>query len=122
MLFGGAAWEELLFRVGIYSFVYWLALRTCTALELGEGLARFAAEALGLVLSSLAFALAHFEPYTRWLGPGGRAFDPESFGWFALAGAVLGVIFRWRGAGVAACAHGLFNVALWIGVDPEVIA
>jgi hypothetical protein len=38
-----------------------------------------------------------------------------------LGGLALGLIFRWRGPGVAAWAHALFNVALWIGIDPDVI-
>jgi membrane protease YdiL (CAAX protease family) len=121
MLFGGAAWEELLFRVAVYSFSYWLIARFYAALDGTAAVGRVLAELGGLGLSSLAFAGAHFERFTGWIGPGGRAWDPAAFAWFALAGVVLGVIFRWRGAGVAAWAHGLFNVALWIGIDPDVV-
>ena len=37
------------------------------------------------------------------------------------AGILLGLVFRLRGPGVAAWAHGLFNVALLVGVDPDVL-
>jgi hypothetical protein len=118
---GAGAWEELLFRVGLYSLVYLIGLRFAAALGAGEGLARFAAEVGGLALSTLAFAAAHFEPVTGWLGLSERPFRLDSFAWLCLGGLALGLIFRWRGPGVAAWAHALFNVALWIGVDPDVI-
>ncbi len=121
LVFGAGAWEELLFRVGAYSFLYWLVLRFATALGRSEPFARGAAEALGLALSSLAFAAAHFDPPHRWLGLEPRPFDPALFAWLGLGGVLLGVLFRWRGPGVAAWAHGLFNVLLWIGVDPDVL-
>lgn len=121
LLFGGSAWEELLFRVGLYSLAWLLGLRFSTALGFGEGLGRAVAELAGLVVSSTLFALAHFTVVTRWFGVGGREFDPTLFAWYALAGVVLGLIFRLRGPGVAAWAHGLFNVALVLGVDPDVI-
>lgn len=121
LVFGAAAWEELFFRVGLYSFLYWLALRFVLSFDASERLARFVADAAGLVLSSLAFAAAHFAPVLRFLGPGGRPFDAALFTWLACGGALLGLLFRLRGPGVAAWTHGLFNVALWVGVDPDVI-
>ena len=121
LLFGGSAWEEMLFRVGVYSLLWLLALRFCSALGLGPGIGRVCAELCGLCLSAVLFALAHFTPVTRWFGSGGRDLEPTLFAWYALAGVVLGLIFRWRGPGVAAWAHGLFNLALVLGVDPDVI-
>jgi hypothetical protein len=118
---GAGAWEELLFRVGLYSLIYLLGLRFAAALGAGERVARAAAEVGGLTLSTLAFAAAHFAPVTEWLGLSSRAFRLDSFAWLCLGGLALGLIFRWRGPGVAAWAHALFNVALWIGVDPDVI-
>jgi hypothetical protein len=121
LVFGAGAWEELFFRVGLYSFVYWLALRFLGAFDVAERPARLAADVVGLSLSSLLFAAAHFEPVLRHFGTGGRPFDPALFVWLALGGAAMGLCFRLRGPGVAAWAHGLFNVALWIGIDPDVI-
>ena len=40
----------------------------------------------------------------------------------ALAGILLGLLFRWRGPGVAAWSHGLFNLALLLGIDPDVVS
>ena len=121
LLAGGAAWEEVLFRVGLYGALYLLARRTALALGSSDALAGWSGDALGLAGSSLVFAAAHLERFTRWLGPGGASPDPALFAWLALAGAVLGLVFRLRGPGVAAWAHGLFNLALWIGIDPDVI-
>jgi hypothetical protein len=121
LVFGAGAWEELLFRVGAYSFAYWLSLRFLTALGRSEPFSRGAADVVGLALSSLVFASAHFDPFHRWLGLASRPFDASVFAWLCLGGALLGVLFRWRGPGVAAWAHGLFNVLLWIGVDPDVL-
>ncbi len=120
-VFGAGPWEELLFRVGAYSFTYWLIVRFLGALDMSDRWARASAEFGALALSSLAFAAAHFEPVMRRFGVGGRAFDPALLAWLCLGGVLLGILFRWRGPGVAAWAHGLFNVALWIGVDPAVI-
>ncbi|MBM3986733.1 MAG: CPBP family intramembrane metalloprotease [Planctomycetes bacterium] len=121
LVFGAGAWEELVFRVGLYSFVYWLVRRFLAALGVRERVARASAEVLGLALSSLLFAAAHFQPVLRHFGPGGRPFDPALFAWLTLGGVAMGLLFRLRGPGVAAWAHGLFNVALWIGLDPDVI-
>jgi hypothetical protein len=121
LLFGGSAWEELLFRVGAYSFLYWLGLRFATAVGLGAGPARFAGEGVGLLGSAAVFALGHLQPFVGFLGGGGLEFEPSLFTWLLLAGVLLGLLFRWRGPGVAAWAHGLFNVALLVGVDPEVV-
>lgn len=118
---GAGAWEELVFRVGVYSLVYLLALRVGAAFGASEGVGRALAELCGLVLSSLAFAAAHFSPLTDWLSLPARDFRLDSFSWLCLGGVALGLIFRWRGPGVAAWAHALFNVALWIGIDPDVI-
>jgi hypothetical protein len=121
LAFGAGAWEELAFRVGLYSFVYWLAMRLAGSFGASEVGARLAGDVVGLSLSSLAFAAAHFEGVLAFLGKGGRPFDPALFAWFTLGGALLGLLFRWRGPGVAAWTHGLYNVALWVGIDPSVI-
>ncbi len=118
---GAGAWEELVFRVGVYSLVYLLALRAAGSILAGERVARGIADLSGWVLSSLAFAAAHFAPVTTWLDLPEREASLASFSWLCLGGLALGLIFRWRGPGVAAWAHALFNVGLWIGIDPDVI-
>lgn len=121
LLWGGGAWEELFFRVGGYSIGYLLSLRALTAFGVSEGLARAAAEVFALLGSSLCFAAFHLEACTGWIGAGGEAFDAGIFTWRALAGILLGLVFRLRGPGVAAWTHGLFNLALLVGAGPEVI-
>ena len=121
LVFGGSAWEELLFRVGAYSFLYWLTLRFLTALELSGRIGRWTAEVTALGGSSALFALLHMQPLADLLGPGAPPFEPPLFAWLLLAGLLLGLLFRLRGPGVAAWAHGLFNVALLVGVDPDVL-
>ena len=121
VLFGGSAWEELVFRMGSYSFLYWLGLRSLQALDAPERLGRAVGEVVGLLGSSAFFAAAHIEPLAGTLGGRGAAFDPSLFVWLLSAGVALGLLFRLRGPGIAAWAHGLFNVGLWIGIDPEVL-
>jgi hypothetical protein len=121
LLFGGAAWEELCFRVGGYGIAYLLARTALGAAGAGEHSSAWVADVVGLAVSSAIFAAAHLRRFTGWLGPGGAEFDPALFTWLALAGILLGLIFRLRGPGVAAWAHGLFNVALLAGVDPDVL-
>jgi hypothetical protein len=121
LLFGGAAWEELCFRVGGYGIAYLLARTASSAAGMGPRASAWVAESTGLAVSSAVFAAAHLSRFTGWLGAGGAQFDPALFTWLVLAGILLGLIFRLRGPGVAAWAHGLFNVALLAGVDPDVL-
>ena len=75
---------------------------------------------LSLLGSSLAFAAFHLEACVAWLGVGGDPFEPAIFTYRVLAGMLLGLLFRWRGPGVAAWAHGLFNLGLLLGAGPDV--
>ncbi len=121
VLCGGAAFEELVFRLGVLSAVWVLARRSLEALGASAPGARVTAEVLALGLSALAFAASHLERVVWVLaGPGGEPFDAAIFSWRLLAGILLGVLFRWRGMGVAAWAHALFNLALTIGAGPDV--
>ena len=85
-----------------------------------EGAARWGAELVGLLGSSVAFAAFHLEVAVAWLGVGGEEFHPAVFTYRVLAGVLLGLLFRWRGPGTAAWAHGLFNLALLLGASPDV--
>jgi hypothetical protein len=120
-LLGVGAFEELVFRVGLYGVAFLGARRLFSALGLAPGGARWGAEAAGLTLSSLAFAAFHYDRFVHWLYAGGLPFDQAGFTWRLMAGILLGVLFRARGPGVAAWAHGLFDIALLVGVSPEVL-
>jgi hypothetical protein len=117
---GAGAYEELLFRVGAYSLLYMAGGALFRFLGAEGPVARWGAEVSGLLGSSFLFAAFHLEAFTAWLGPGGEAYDPSVFTWRLLAGILLGLIFRWRGVGVAAWTHGLFNLALLLGAGPDV--
>jgi hypothetical protein len=121
LLFGGSAWEELCFRVGGYGLCFAVARALSGALGAGERAAALLAEIAGLGGSTLLFAAAHLALFNAWLGAGGAEFDPALFTWLCLAGILLALVFRLRGPGVAAWSHGLFNLALWVGVDPDIL-
>lgn len=117
--FGSAAWEELFFRVAGYSLIYFLARRVATFFGASARGAAWAGEAVALLGSALVFALFHLEAFTGWLAEGGEPFHRGLFLWRFLAGLFLGALFRWRGPGVCAWSHGLFNAALALGVGPR---
>jgi len=120
LVFGASAWEELLFRVGVYSLLYLVACR-CVRFFGGSGLvAGWSGEVVGLIGSSLFFAAIHLESVVALMGSGGEPFHSGLFAWRTFAGLCLGLLYRWRGAGTAAWAHGLFNVALLLGAGPGV--
>ena len=119
-VFGAAAWEELFFRVGLYSALYLLMRRLSLRLGAGGRLADGLGEGAGLVGSALLFAGAHLASWTAWLGPGGEPYDPSLFTWRLFAGILLGLVYRWRGPGVASWTHGSFNLALLLGAGPDV--
>lgn len=120
-VFGGAAYEELVFRVGIFSLVFLLARRLFFPSEPETRAARWGSEIAALAVSAAAFAGIHLSVLAGLLGRGGEDFHAGLFAWRVLAGVFLVVLFRWRGPGVAAWCHGLFNAALVIGAGPGVL-
>ena len=117
----GAAWEELVFRVGIYGVLFLAARRLALFSGIAEGGARWVAEFVGLVGSAALFAAFHLELFSGWLGGGGEEFSAPVFTFRFIAGILLGLLFRWRGPGVSAWSHGLFNLSLALGVSPGVL-
>lgn len=120
-LVGGAAWEELLFRVGVFSGLWFLVSRIARFFSLTHALIVPLAELVAFLGSALAFASFHLEVVSRPLGFGGEPYDEGLFLWRTLAGLALAALFRWRGFGVAAWCHGFFNFALALGVGPGVV-
>ena len=117
---GAAAFEELLFRVALYGALYVLSRRLVLFFGVRERVSAWVADLIAVAGSALGFAAIHLSSWTGWIGPEGEAFDPGVFTWRLLAGVLLALLFRWRGPGVAAWSHGLFNLALLVGADPEV--
>lgn len=120
-VFGAAAFEELLFRVAVYGLLFVLARRVLLFFGGRDRLSSWGGEIVAAGGSSLGFAAIHLSVCTAWLGAAGEDFDSAIFCWRFLAGLLLALLFRWRGLGVAAWSHGLFNLALLIGAGPEIL-
>jgi hypothetical protein len=58
--------------------------------------------------------------FVQVLGRGGEPFRAAVFTWRLFAGILLGTLFRWRGPGVAAWSHALFDLFLSTGAGPDV--
>ncbi|MFT7669879.1 MAG: membrane protease YdiL (CAAX protease family) [Planctomycetota bacterium] len=119
-VFGAAAFEELLFRVGLFSLLFVLSRRVLLFFGARDRVSSWTSEFLAAVGAALAFAAMHLSVCTAWLGESGESFDAAMFAWRFLAGLLLALLFRWRGPGVAAWTHALFNLALLIGAGPEI--
>jgi len=119
-LVGGAPWEELLFRVGVFGMIYLLLARIAGFLGLGRGAALVVGDVGAMLGSSLAFAAFHLAAVQNLMGQPGEAYDAGAFLWRLLAGLLLAGLYRWRGLGTAACAHGCFNLGLALGVGPGI--
>lgn len=120
LLLGGAAFEELVFRVALLAAVGALARATYGWFLEMPRTASALAEATALVGCALIFAAAHLEPVVGLVAPGGEPWDGARFAWRATAGLALAVLFRLRGVGAAAWCHAFFNLALALGAGPEV--
>jgi hypothetical protein len=120
LITAGAAWEEILFRIVLQSTLFVLGVQLVEFFTASKPVARALAGAGSIVIASLLFAAAHLGSVTYLLGPGGERFDPAVFSWRFLAGVALGLLYRWRGPGVAAWTHALFDLALFVGAGPDV--
>ncbi|MDG1050436.1 MAG: CPBP family glutamic-type intramembrane protease [Planctomycetota bacterium] len=116
---GGAAYEEIVFRLGALSLLWLLSKRCLTWLGAVPGASRLGAVTLASVGSAALFAAFHLQTFTAWLGPGGEPYDAAVFTWRATAGVLLAALFLWRGIGVAAWSHAFFNLALLVGALPR---
>ena len=120
-LFGGASYEELLFRVLCFGGLFVLSRRTTLFFGMGDRAAATTSEVIAVLGSSIAFAGFHLDAVARLFGAQGEAFSAPVFLWRAMAGILLALLFRWRGPGVAAWTHALFNLALFLGAGVEVL-
>ena len=93
---GAGIYEELLFRLLLVPPVFLATSRL--------GLARAACVIGAVVATSLLFAAAHY------LGPQGETFEPASFLFRFTAGAVFAILFVFRGFGIAAGTHALYDI------------
>jgi membrane protease YdiL (CAAX protease family) len=93
---GAGIYEELIFRLVLYSGLAYLFRRAMLG-PLGSGM-------LAAVGSAVLFAVAHH------LGPRGEPFDGYVFLFRTLAGIYFALLFQFRGFGVAAGAHACYDV------------
>jgi hypothetical protein len=118
-LAGGAAYEEILFRIGVQSALYVALRHLLLFLSAADGAARKGADVLSVLCAAALFSAAHLAIFVAPLGSGGETFDAAIFTWRFFSGIILSGLFRWRGPGVAAWAHALFNMALFLGAGPD---
>jgi hypothetical protein len=93
---GAGVYEEMLFRLLLFPPIAVFARR------LGARPAWRVAGAV--VLTSLIFSAAHY------VGPHGEAFEPFTFSFRFTAGAFFAVLFVYRGFGIAAGTHALYDI------------
>lgn len=120
LIVGGAAFEEILFRVGAMALIGYVALHTFEWFLAMPRTSRVLAECTALAGSALIFAAGHLALVVGLIAPGGEEYDATRFAWRATAGLALALLYRWRGMGVAAWCHAFFNLALLLGAGPEI--
>ncbi|MEZ5977971.1 MAG: CPBP family glutamic-type intramembrane protease [Planctomycetota bacterium] len=118
---GGAFFEELVFRVGAIGLCFVLFRASLSFLGAPARAAHVAGESLAIVGAAALFAAFHLQVLSALVGGQGEPFDGATFSWRFLGGCLLGLVFQWRGFGVAAWSHGLFNLALLLGAGPGVL-
>jgi hypothetical protein len=101
---GAGLYEELVFRVLLVGGLAWLFRH----LSSSDGGAYVAAAVLGALL----FSAVHY------IGALGDTFTAASFAFRFLFGLALNVLFLWRGFGVAAWTHALYDVFLVLSGAP----
>ena len=99
---GAGVYEEVLFRLGLYSVMYFF-LRIVLV-------PRFAAVGLAAVAASVMFAAAHH------IGPNGEEMNAVRFGFRLLAGLYFTVLYVARGFGVAVGAHAGYDILVGVSV------
>ena len=103
---GAGIYEELLFRLLLIP----PAIRTLQSL----GMARRPSWWWAAALTSLLFAMAHYEVSFSLMGQEiawpGEQWNAVTFGFRTLAGLVFSVLFLLRGFGIAAGAHALYDI------------
>ena len=97
---GAGVYEEVLFRLLLLPLIHGLIglLVRCPKVRMGGA----------ILLSSLAFSAAHY------VAPHGEAFAWFSFVFRGLAGAFFALLFVFRGFGIAAGAHALYDILVGI--------
>lgn len=115
-LVGAAPWEEALFRVALYGALFLAVRRVAVFLGLVARAAQAVAELASVLGSAVLFAAFHLDGVQRELDLLGEPFHRGLFLWRISAGVLLAALFRWRGFGVSAWAHAVFNLGIALGI------
>lgn len=99
---GAGAYEELFFRLLVMGSLYHVALGIFQEVKWGAAL-------FSLVVSSVFFALCHHDVILA----GGEPFRPDVFLFRTIAGAVLGLVFYFRGFAAAVYTHAFYNLLVF---------
>jgi membrane protease YdiL (CAAX protease family) len=94
--FGAGIYEEVLFRLML--------------LPLAAGALRWAGCTPRQALAGAVVATATLFSAAHYVGPHGQMFDASSFTFRLVAGSFFGVLFAYRGFGVAAGSHALYDI------------
>ena len=97
---GAGIYEEVLFRLVLFSGLVWLLK------QVGAG--TLLALPFAAAASALIFSAAHH------LGPYGEKFDAYAFLFRTLAGLYFTIVYQWRGFGIAVGAHACYDVVVGI--------
>ncbi len=103
---GAGIYEELLFRFGILSTLLFFFRKTLPAQS-------FVHQALAVMISAALFSAFHY-----WSGRETAAMD--SFFYRFYAGILLGMLYLWRGIGVAVYTHAFYDLLLVFQRPPSV--
>ena len=107
---GGAAYDELLFRV-LVLFVAFAGLKALLGLARVRGrLASVLGGAGAALIAAAAQAATPLEPVAALVGAAGESFEASVFAWRVVAGVYLSALLLMRGVGVAAWAHALHHL------------
>lgn len=101
---GAGIYEEVLFRLVLFSGLSWLLLRV--------GFASLLAFLLAALVSATLFAAAHN------VGPYGEPFRPPVFIFRALAGVYFALIYAVRGFGITVGAHAGYDILVGVVAQP----
>jgi membrane protease YdiL (CAAX protease family) len=93
---GAGVYEELLFRLMLLPAAAWLFKQ----FGLSTGQAVWSA----VLVTSFCFSLAHH------IGPEGESFDERAFMFRLIAGCFFSILFAYRGFGIAAGTHALYDI------------
>lgn len=97
---GAGIYEELLFRLILFSLLAWGLRQT--------GMRPWISTIAAVLLSSLIFAAAHH------VGPGGLDFKLFDFIFRTIAGVFFSIVFIYRGFGIAAGSHAAYDILVGV--------